>query len=236
MLRGEPATTVEHFGSTADVFGIEGVTVRAHKGRSVVKIRTNTKTYYLKRYWLAPSQMFKRHVTRGFHELRMIDWLNNNGFAGPRIVSRGHSGFLSIITRMYFIMEEVADEVTLEQAWWRHPQDGDGLLDGLAWFAANLHDAGFIHTDFSERHIFTRRGESGWMFRLIDLERARLGVRNDRRAAADLKTLAVSVTDPRLRQRIEEGFLDAYVAGRTTLSQGTDLRTLFGEATATKSF
>lgn len=232
----EVATTLKSLASNQDVFSIEGLTMRAHTGRSVVKVCENAKTYYLKRYRLAPSQLFKRHVSRGFHELRMIDWLNANGFAGPRIVARGSSAFLSVTTRMYFLMEEVAGEVPLEQAWWRFPNDEQNILDDLALFAARLHDSGFIHTDFSERHIFTGRGDAGWTFRLIDLERARLGVKNDRLAAADLKTLAASIANEELRGRIQTDFLDDYISRRKTLSKDTDMRSLFARATPTKKF
>ena len=232
----ELASPIEAFGSTDDVFGIAGTPVRTHSGRSVVKFCRNARTYYLKRYWFAPSQLFKRHVARGFHELQVIDWLNDNGFAGPRIVARGQSRFLSVSTRLYFVMEEAPDEVPLEQAWWRFSQKGDSLLDTLSSFAARLHDAGFIHTDFSERHILVGRVQAGWTFRLIDLERARVAVRDDRLAAADLKTLAASVADENLRRRIEADFLYDYIGKRETISRGTDMQALFAEASPTRSF
>lgn len=140
------------------------------------------------------------------------------------------------MTRLFFLMEDVAGEMPLEQTWWKHPEWADDLLDELATFAARLHDAGFVHTDFSERHIFVGRGGAGWTFRLIDLERARVGEVDDRAAAADLKTLAASIADQKLRERIGGGFLDAYASRRTTLSPSTDLRRLFDLASATRSF
>lgn len=210
--------------------------MRTHKGRSVTKISVDGRPCYLKRYWLAPSQLFKRHMGRGCHELRMIDWLNDNGFAGPRVVARGRSTCLSLTTRIYFLMEEVPGETPLEQAWWGHPDDADDLLTEAATFAARLHDHGFVHTDFSERHILVGRNEDEWTFRLIDLERARTDNRDERLAAADLKTLAASVAAEALRDGIENRFLDTYIARRNTLPAGVDMRSLFARARATKVF
>ena len=210
--------------------------MRTHKGRSVTKVTVDGRPCYLKRYWFAPTQLFKRHVARGCHELRMIDWLNENGFAGPRVVARGHSTCLSLTTKMYFLMEEVPGEVPLEQAWWEHPDDSDDLLTAAASFAANLHDRGFIHTDFSERHILVGRNGDEWTFRLIDLERARTDNHDERLAAADLKTLVASVAADALRSRIESRFLDTYIAPRRTLPPGVDMRSLFTRARATKVF
>lgn len=224
------------FRSTTEAFAARGETMRAHRGRSVVRIDRDGRNYYLKRYWLDKSQLFKRHVARGFHELRMIDWLNDNGFLGPRVAARGHSRVCFLTTRLYFLMEEVADEVPLEQAWWRHPEDCDTLLDQLASLAASLHDRGFIHTDFSERHIFVGRTGGGWTFRLIDVERAKIGAHDAQSAAADLKTLAASAADATLRESLGARFLDAYITKRRTLAPGTDMRSLFARARPTRSF
>lgn len=215
---------------------MDGAAVRIHQGRSVVKLCVDGKPHYLKRYWLSPSQLLQRHVSRGRHELRMIDWLNDNGFAGPRVVARGASYRLSITTRLFFLMEEVDDEMPLEQRWWKRPEAGDSLLASLASFAARLHDAGFFHTDFSERHILVGASDGAWTFRLIDVERAAVGAPNDRLAAADLKTLAASIDDQKLRERIGSDFLDDYSAKRRTLSRGVDLRALFAQASATRIF
>ena len=231
-----PVATLDRFRSIADVFGVRGFDMRTHKGRSVTKVSVDGRACYLKRYWLAPSQLFKRHVGRGCHELRMIDWLNDNGFAAPRVVARGRSTWLSLTTKMYFLMEEVPGEVPLEQAWWGHPDAGDDLLAAAATFAARLHDRGFIHTDFSERHILVGRHGDGWTFRLIDLERARTDNRDERLAAADLKTLAASVAAEELRGAIESRFLDTYIAQRRSLPPGVDMRSLFAQARATKVF
>ncbi len=229
-------TTLDDFKSVEKAFAVEGAAMRLHKGRSVVKICVEGHPHYLKRYWLDPSQIFQRHVTRGHHELRMIDWLNNNGFAGPRIVARGASRRLAINTRLFFLMEEAADEMPLEQIWWKMPEHGDSLLTSLACFAARIHDAGFIHTDFSERHIMVgRRGEE-WTFRLIDVERARVDSARDRLAAADLKTLAASIDDQKLRNRIGTDFLADYAAKRKTLQARIDMHSLFAAASATRSF
>lgn len=225
------------FASVDAAFGVSGQSMRAHAGRSVVRVTVDGRVHYLKRYWLNPRQFFQRHVARGRHELRMIDWLNEVGGAGPRVVARGLGRRLGLGTRLFFLMEEVAGERSLEQAWWESPADGERLLLHLATFAASLHDRGFVHTDFSERHIFVGPGPgTGFTFRLIDVERARLGPPDDRRAAADLKTLAASIADQHLRRRIETDFLDTYARLRQTLSPGADFRGLFAKAVPTRTF
>jgi tRNA A-37 threonylcarbamoyl transferase component Bud32 len=231
--------TLETFESTDRVFAVTGDEMRAHKGRSVVAVQVDGRTHYLKRFWFVPSQLFKRHAARGFREMRTIDWLNDSGFAGPKIVRRGHSGVFPLVTRVFFLMEEVPDELPLEAAWREYPEQADAMLADLASFAARLHTAGFTHTDFSERHILVGRGPAQWTFRLIDVERGRVGRINNRRAAADLRTLAVSIADEQLRGYIETEFVDAYITRRSALgglSHSVDFRSLFVRATATKSF
>ncbi len=232
--------TLNDIQTVHDAFALKGEDMRVHKGRSVVAVTFNGKMHYLKRFWFVPSQAFKRHVARGFHELRMIDWLNDRGFAGPKVVRRGHSRGGPFRTRVYFLMEEVPGELPLEATWRRRRGEADGIMRHLAAFAARLHDAGFVHTDFSERHILVGhshgRGDDGWGFRLIDLERAYLGGASDRRAADDLATLAGSIIDERLRERIRTDFLEEYVRSRKTLSRDVDFPTLFANATPAGSF
>ncbi len=230
------AASMGQFESVDDAFAVRGRDMRFHVGRSVIGIQVDGRQCYLKRYWLAPSQILKGHVSRGFHELRMIDWLNGHGFSGPRVLACGSSSFLGVSRRLFFLMEEVPGEMPLAQFWWKHPEVGDSLLASLARFSARLHDAGFVHTDYSERHIFVGRRGDDWTFRLIDVERARVGPVDNRAVAADLKTLAASIADQRLRERIAAGFLDDYVAERTTPCERTDMRSLFARASATRSF
>lgn len=231
--------TLDAFETVRDAFTVTGDEMRTHMGRSVVAVQIDGQTHYLKRFWFVPSQMFKRYVARGFHEMRMIDWLNDSGFAGPKIIRRGHAGVYPFITRLFFLMEEPPGELPLEAAWRKLPREADAILSDLASFAARLHDAGFIHTDFSERHILVGRSASKWTFRLIDLERAGVGRVNDKRAAADLATLAASIADKELSNRIKTDFLDEYLAERSALgglSPDVDFRSLFASAKPTKSF
>ena len=183
----------------------------------------------------------------------MIDWLNDHplenqchtSFAGPRIVRRGADSLLRLRRRVFFLMEEVPDELPLEASWRRFSQQGDELLRALAEHAARLHDAGFCHTDFSERHILVggwaddrlKTGPTdGWTFRLIDVERGHVGRASPTRAAADLATLAASVSDDHLRAQITTVFLDDYIARRRTLPPNLDFRPLFARATPTRTF
>lgn len=234
IKRLEKLTTVE------DAFALTGEEMRVHKGRSVVAVTLDGKRHYLKRFWFVPSQAFKRYVARGLHELRMIDWLNRNGFAGPKVVRRGHSGVGPFRTRLYFLMEEVPDELPFEAAWRRDRGGRSGLIRQLAALAAGLHDAGFVHTDFSERHILVGRsedhGDEGYAFRLIDVERADVGRVRDGLAANDLATLAASIMDERLREQISRILLDEYILRRRTLAAHVDMRALFAGATPAGSF
>ena len=219
-----------------DAFAVVGESMRTHKGRSVVRLQVDGKTHFLKRFWLAPSQLFKGHVRRGFHELQIIDWLNTNGFLGPQVIRRGWSGMRPVCTRMYFLMEEVPGERPLEAAWATHRDRRDTLLHALASFSAQLHDAGFIHTDFSERHILVGRVDNAWTFRLIDLERASVGQATDAKVADDLATLSASVMNERLRKKLSAVFLDDYAAQRESWPADYPIRTLFEKGKPTKSF
>jgi tRNA A-37 threonylcarbamoyl transferase component Bud32 len=218
------------------VFAIGGEELRSHKGRSVVAVSINGHRFFLKRFWFVPSRPYKRNVARGLHELRMIDWLNSHGFAGPKVVRRGLGKAFLLKTRLFFLMEDMPRESALETVCRNYPDKVDSILAALASFTARLHDAGFVHTDFSERHIFVGGEECRWTFRLIDLERASVGRFREGLAAADLATLAASVADPRLREKINSDFLDAYVTRRRTLASGLEFRQLFAVASPTKSF
>lgn len=219
-----------------NVFAAVGESMREHKGRSVVRLQVDGKTHFLKRFWLAPSQLFKGHVRRGFHELRIIDWLNTKGFAGPVVVRRGWSGLRPLRTRMYFLMEEVRGELPLEAAWATHRDHRDALLRSLACFSARLHDAGFLHTDYSERHILVGEMDDAWTFRLIDLERASLGRATDSRVADDLATLSASVMNERLRKELRTVFLDGYAAQRKSWPADYPIRALVEKGKPTKAF
>ena len=228
--------TLSSFGSVGDVFAVVGETMRVHKGRSVVQLQLEGGTHFLKRFWLVPSQLFKGHVRRGFHELRMIDWLNANGFAGPRVVKRGWSGKPPLCRRMYFLMEEVAGELPLDAAWSRFVDERKTILESLASFAARLHDAGFVHTDFSERHILVGKTAGEWTFRLIDVERASIDRATNQRVADDLATLAASVMDEALRNALRTVFLDDYATHRTSWPAGFPVRALAATGKPTKAF
>ena len=230
------ATTLDCFDSPRTAFDIAGDAMRVHRGRSVVALNINGHTHYLKRYWLTWSKLFKRQVARGFHELRMADWLQANGFLGPRIVRRGQGALGPIRTRVFFLMEEVPDELPLEAAWNRRDDVQDGLMQSMASFAALLHDKGFVHTDFSERHILVGRLDGRWSFRLIDIERAEIGVKSEKRKAADIATLIASVMSRELREVLRAAFLDAYISHRSTLERTIDFRRLVDSAKPTKSF
>lgn len=229
-------TDIAGFASIRDVFALQGDDMRTHRGRSVVALTIDGRRHFLKRFWLDPAKPFARSVSRGLHELRMIDWLNDNGFAGPKIVRRGSSSLGPLRTRVFFLMEEVADEAPLETTWRKLSDKRTTLIDELATFAARLHDARFVHTDFSERHIFVGRSEGAWSFRLIDVERAIVGRMRESRAAADLATLTASVVDRELAEAVRTKFVDRYMAARTTLEDGVDFRALLSRARPTKSF
>lgn len=229
-------TDIAGFASIRDVFALQGDDMRTHRGRSVVALTIDGRRHFLKRFWLDLAKPFARSVSRGLHELRMIDWLNDNGFAGPKIVRRGSSSLGPLRTRVFFLMEEVADEAPLEATWRQLSDKRTALLDELATFAARLHDARFVHTDFSERHIFIGRSAAAWSFRLIDVERAIVGPMRESRAAADLATLAASVMGRELADVLRTRFVDRYVAARTTLEARVDFRALLSRARPTKSF
>ncbi len=224
------------FDSVPSAFAVAGLEMRSHKGRSVVQVNLEGRVHYLKRYWLAGSQIFQRHVARGHHELRMIDWLNQHGFAGPSVVRRGASRCLGVYTKLYFLMEEIKDELPLESAWRKNPPGATQLLQELASFSAKLHESGFVHTDFSERHILVGGPAGNRTFRLIDVERANIGKASPRRIANDLATLVASIADHRLQSLVREDFLDIYIAQRSTLESGDEFRRLFKQARPTKSF
>ncbi len=232
----DEGVTYHDFSDVSKAFAVSGLEMRSHKGRSVFQVDMEGKVHYLKRYWLVGSQLFQRHVARGLHELRMIDWLNHQGFAGPKVVCRGEGRCMGIFTKLFFLMEQVEDELPLEATWRNNPEGAAQLLNELAAFTARLHEASFIHTDFSERHILVGGPVGKRTFRLIDVERATIGQGHPQRWANDLATLVASVVDHRLQSLLREEFVDLYIAQRSTLSSGDDFRRLFKQATPTKNF
>ncbi len=218
------------------VFEIEGDDMRTHRGRSVVAVAVEGRRHFLKRFWFDSHQPFKRNVARGFHELRMIDWLARNRFLGPKVVQRGSGRAGPFSTRMFFLMREMPDEKPLETAWRLNQKDTASLLDDLSKLAATLHDAGFCHTDFSERHIFVGGSNGSRTFRLIDVERALVNGANEKQRAGDLATLAASVMDERLSDAIRTRVVDGYIHARKTLPASVDFRSLFEKAKPTRLF
>lgn len=199
------------------VFAVTGQTMRAHRGRSVVRLNVAGRAHYLKRFWFTPSRALKRYIARGIHELRMIDWLASHGFGGPRVVARGRSGVGPIATRLFFLMEEVPGELDLERFDRLHPDSTDALVLALAEHTARLHDAGFHHYDYMATHILVGQGPGNGApgFRLIDVERARATGSRLRDDATDLNKLLTSVGEGSLRTCLERTFLDGYLSCRT---------------------
>ncbi len=218
------------------VFRLKGEPMQTHQGRSVTRVAVDGQTHYLKRFWLTPTQIFRRFVAQGMHELAMIDWLNGNGFAGPVVVARASEKRFGFWNRMMFLMREASGEMPLERYCRRHPDQRDMVIKQLARHTAQLHDAGFYHKDYSERHIFVCCENGHHAFRQIDLERASVGARSESKAACDVKTLACSIADPELAGTIEGAFLEAYVQDRSTLVSGESFRDEFRTAIPTKSF
>lgn len=218
------------------VFRIKGEPMQTHQGRSVTRLMVDGHTHFLKRFWLTPMQVFRRFVAQGMHELAMIDWLNTNNFTGPDVVARGADKTLGVWRRMMFLMRAGTDELPLERFCRKHPDRRDDVLVSLAQHTARLHDAGFYHRDYSERHLFVRGDNGGFSFRQIDLERAAVGPRREAKAAADVKTLSCSIADPELAGAIEGPFLTEYLGNRSTLDSSDSFRALFANAVPTKSF
>ena len=224
------------FDNLNHVFQIDGEPMQTHPGRSVVRLNIDGQTCFLKRYWLIGRQVFRRFIAQGLHELAMIDWLNANGFSGPEVVARGVATRLGIRTRMFFLMRQVEDELPLERFYRRNREAVDELTRSLAEHTARLHDAGFYHRDYSERHIFVGRATERLTFRQIDLERASQGVRQEPNAAADLKTLACSIANEDLRTLIEGDFVDRYLECRKTAPPRDTFLQMLAAAQPTKTF
>lgn len=197
------------------VYDLEGEPMRVHRtGRGVWRLDLADGTYFLKRFWLVPKYLLKRSVARGLHELATIDWLNANGFRGPEVVARGVERRAGVRTRMYFVMRAVPGEAALSQAWLDTKPERAALLADCAAHVARLHRAGFHHYDMMTQHVLAARGEGGWRFRHIDVERASVGRPNASKAARDLLTLACSIRFEPLRGLLLKDFLELYLAAR----------------------
>gem|GEM_PF-1971466 len=228
--------SLSDFDAIDAVFSIKGEDMRTHRGRSVVAVTVEGQRHFLKRFWFDRRQPLKRNVARGMHELKMIDWLCNHGFRGPNVVRQGLGGAGLFSTRMFFLMREMPGERPLETAWRVDHDNAKNLLWAVGELAARLHDAGFCHVDFSERHIFVGGTLASPTFRLIDVEWAKVGRIDERQCACDLATLAASISDQRLRDAIRTTVVNQYIRKRKTLADNIDFRTLFERAKPTKSF
>lgn len=228
--------SLSDFGDLDRVFAIKGEAMMVHAGRSVVRVDVEGRPHFLKRYWLTPLQVFRRFCAQGLHELAMIDWLNSRGFLGPEVVARGVGRRLGLRTRVFFLMRQAEGELPLERFARRNGDRVEVLIQALAGHTARLHDKGFYHTDYSERHIHVVALGEGFQFRQIDLERARVGRRDDGQAAADIKTLQCSIANERLADMIEGPFVEHYLSQRTTAPSAGEFRALLRRARPTKTF
>jgi hypothetical protein len=99
-----------------------------------------------------------------------------------------------------------------------------------------LHDRHFYHRDFSERHLYVGENGNAHTFRQIDVERAQVGVRDEAKAAADLKTLAASVANETLRVHLAGGFINTYLNARQNGPISAAFKALYAKAQSTKTF
>ncbi|MCA9772558.1 MAG: hypothetical protein KC466_09115 [Myxococcales bacterium] len=213
-----PAMDPDSWRDMDRVFALEGEPMRVHRnGRGVWRLDLSDGTYYLKRFWFRFRYPMKSRLSRGNHELRMIDWLNANGFAGPEVAARREERRWGWGTRLFFLMREVSGEVPVSQAWLDRKDERPALLAACAAYVARLHQRGFHHHDLMTKHLFAASGPKGWSFRNIDVERATVGAPNPKKAARDLLTLACSVHFEPLRTELLTRFVDDYLAARPEL-------------------
>lgn len=164
-------------------------------------------------------------VTSARNEWRALTRLKELGIRVPVIAGYGRRGLLPQLTESFIVTEDVGTQENLEDLtrhWHSQPprfSDKLALIREVAATSRCMHDNGICHRDFYICH-FMVTGERGAWLTLIDLHRALIKRRLDRRwIVKDLGSLWFSAMDIGLTGRDLLRFVRAY--------SGTGLKAAF---------
>ena len=146
-----------------------GDSVTIKRGRSVVKVNLEGRTFYLKRNWLQFHEFIK-DVTRfkvnkygSYSEWQSIYSINQIGIATVPVVAFGEKYFLGIKGKSFIITEKLYGYESIEdiaKERWTPPLSESAIeekrliIEDVARLTRKLHDAGLNHQDFYLGHLF----------------------------------------------------------------------------------
>jgi len=146
-----------------------GDPVTVKRGRSVVKVNLEGRTFYLKRNWLQFHE-FTKGLTRlklnqygAYREWQSIFSINRIGIATVPVVAYGEKQFLGIERKSFIVTEKLYGYESIEniaKERWNPPltkaeiEEKRLIVEEAARLAWKLHEAGLNHQDFYLGHLF----------------------------------------------------------------------------------
>ena len=146
-----------------------GDPVTVKRGRSVVKVNLEGRTFYLKRNWLQFHE-FAKGLTRlklnqygAYREWQSIFSINRIGIATVPVVAFGEKQFLGIEHKSFIVTEKLYGYESVEniaKERWTPPlteaaiQEKLLIIEDAARIVRKLHEAGLNHQDLYLGHLF----------------------------------------------------------------------------------
>lgn len=146
-----------------------GDSVTLKRGRSVVKVNLEGRTFYLKRNWFQFHE-FTKDITRfrlnkygAYREWQSIFSINQIGIATVPVVAFGENYFLGIERKSFIVTEKLYGYESIEdiaKERWNPPlsesaiEEKRVIIEEAARLTRKLHDAGLNHQDLYLGHLF----------------------------------------------------------------------------------
>lgn len=177
------------------VDAFDGSTEELHRGRNVIRVcRSGDMALNVKRY--GRPHWFNRLVYSAFRKPKGLrayinaSRLRTGGFDSPEPVAYIEMRRRGIICDSYFVSLQCDKPNRLYELGDADPAGYEPLLRALARYTARLHDAGFMHLDYSPGNVLYDIDADGCpSFTLVDTNRMAFGLVDVRRGCANFARL-----------------------------------------------
>ena len=164
-----------------DVFEKEGRVI--YTGRNLIKVMeapdgtlVNVKRFHIPK---GPNRLIYSlgiRMPKGERAFEYPTVLERKGIATPTAIALlEQRNSLGLLGHTYLVTLQCAYGHTLYEMGNAHPGSYDKLAKALAHFAAEMHDRGILHKDFTPGNVLWKQDDEGFHFMIVDINRMKFG-------------------------------------------------------------